>query len=192
MWGSELQRVFSRSPVMLGRRNEYLEEQCRTLAEVLVEFLPDEQKANFRFAALAAIFKDSADLAHQIQLSLQSYGYETAFRYSDPDSTRVLFKNERTEYEITNTANSQPIRDSDIVEAGPNGRIGKKLCVIHPALVRRGRGERADMVLTQTTILASLDKPVSRPPRAKTQPNIEVRIELREHERTSWAGRFGN
>ena len=177
---------------MLGQRNEYLEEQCRTLAKVLVEFLPDDQKANFRFAGLVTIFKDAADLAHQIQLSPQSYGYETAFRYSDPNSTWVLFNNERTEYKIINAANSQPIRDSDIIEAGPNGRIGKKLCVIHPALVRRGQGERGDIVLTKATILASLDKPISRPQRAKTQPNIEVKIEPREQERTSWRDWFGN
>ncbi|ERF70435.1 hypothetical protein EPUS_04713 [Endocarpon pusillum Z07020] len=185
MVGSELQRVLSQTPAMLGQRDEYLEGQCRTLAEVLMEFLPDDQKANFRFAGLMTIFKDAADLAHQIQLTPQSYGYDTAFWYSDPNSARVLFDDERREYKIINAAYSQPIRDNDIIEVGPNGRIGKKLCVIHPALVRRGQGERGDMVLTQATILASLDKPISRPQRANTQPKIEVKIEPREHEQAS-------
>ncbi len=180
MWGSEIQRVFGQSPAILNQRNEYLGEICQTLAEVLVKFLPEDQQANFRFARLLAIFKEAADLAHQIQLSPHKYGYEAAFGYRDPNRDRILFDGDRKEYKIINAANAQPIRDSDIIKAGPNGRIGKKLCVIHPALVRRREGDRQDTVLNKATILARLDAPVTRPQRLNTQSNIEVRMEGRD------------
>lgn len=183
--------MFGQSPITLNRRIEYLEEQCRVLAETVIHFLPNDQRKNFRFDSLMEIFNEAAELAHQIRLSPQPYGYEIAFGYNEPNRDRVLFNDDRAKYKIINAANSQPIHDSDIIEAGPNGRIGKKLCVIHPALVRRGQGERGDMVLTQATILASPDKPISRPQRVNTQPKIEVKIEPREHERTSWPGWFG-
>jgi hypothetical protein len=80
-----------------------------------------------RLDSLIKIFKEAADLAHEIRLSPQPYDFVIDFRHSDCNRDRVLFDDEKTKYRIINAANCQPLRDSDIIEVGPNGRIGKKL-----------------------------------------------------------------
>jgi len=128
------------------------------------------------------IFKDAAELAHQIRLSPQLYNFVTAFRCTDSNRDRVLFDEDKAKYKLINAANCQPLRDSDITEAGLNGRIGRKLCVIHPALVRSGGTERDDITLTKATILATLDHPIRRPQNNQAAPKMEGIGKPRENE----------
>jgi hypothetical protein len=116
-----------------------------------------------RLDSLIKIFKEAADLAHEIHLSPQPCGFVIDFRHSDRNRDRVLFGDEKTKYRIINAANCQPLRESDIIEVGPNGRIGKKLCVNRPALVGSGGAERDDITLTKEAILVALDHPTPPP-----------------------------
>jgi hypothetical protein len=107
---------------------------------------------------------------------------------------------DRAKYRIINAANRQPLRDTDIVEAGPNDRVGKRLCIVHPALLRNGGKWRSDIIVTKATILASLDRPISRAEKTKTHAGGKVdpgaRGDEKKHGRGwfegSWKGRgFG-
>lgn len=173
--------MLSKSPGDLDERKKFIEEQCLAITKVLILFLPDGQEPVLNSESLSDIFREAADLAQQIRLSPQPYQFVIDFRYSDFNRDRILFETERAKYRIINAANGQAFRDSDIVEAGYNGRIGKKLCVVHPALVRKGEKEGEDVVLTKATILASLDKPIGRPPKAVEKPKVEVKIEGRQY-----------
>jgi hypothetical protein len=127
------------------------------------------------------LFKDAAELAHQIRLSPRLYNFVTDFRSNDSNRKRVLFEEDKAKYRIINAANCQPLRDSDIIEVGPNGRIGQKLCVIHPSLIRSGGTERNDMTLTKATILATLDHPIRRPQQNFVAPKMEGAGKPRDH-----------
>jgi hypothetical protein len=193
MWGSEIQRVLSQSPEVVEDLENYVEKQCQELAYVLVLFLPHFQRADFNIQGLRDIFKEASELAHQICLSPQPYAFEIAFHCSDPDPRRVLIETERTKYRIINAATCQPLRESDIVTVSPKGRVGKKLCVIHPALTRRGENEKENTILTKATILASLDYPIGRPkPKQETRPNVEVKIEGQGEEPKQSGGWFNS
>jgi hypothetical protein len=154
-------------------RDKYLHAQCLKLAGILVLFLPEDQREKFQCESLMELFKDAAELAYQIRLSPQLYDFVTPFRCSDSNRDRVLFDEDKVKYKIINAANCQPLRDSDIIETGLNGRIGKKLCVIHPALVRNGGTKRDDTTLTKATILATLDHPICRPQNNHAAPKME-------------------
>lgn len=118
-----------------------------------------------RLDRLLEIFKEASDLAHEMRLSPQPYAFDIAFRYSASNRNRFLFDGEIDKYRIINTATCQPLRDDDLVTAARDGRFGQKLCVVHPALVRRSGIEQGDTILTKATILVSLDLPCW-PPRA--------------------------
>lgn len=185
--------MLRQSPEQCRERNEYVQQQCRVLAQVLVQLIPDHQDIGLCLDTLMEIFKEAADLAHQIRLSPQPYQFEIDFRHSDFNRDRVLFETERATYKIINAANGQALRDSEILEAGSNGRVGKKLCVIHPALVRKSEKDHEDVVLTKATILASLDKPIGRPQKIEEKPRVEVKIEGREYGSSplrKWIGGF--
>lgn len=73
--------------------------------------------------------------------------------------------------------------------AGSNGRVGKRLCVIHPALSRKSGTEQADIVLTKAIILVAFDLPIGCPQNITEHPKVEVKIGAGRHEGETEAGR---
>lgn len=163
-----MQRVLAQNEALVSGHNQYLEDQCQRLAAVLVKFLPAGQKTNFRLDRLLKIFEEASDLAHEMRLSPRSYAFDIAFRFSASNRDRVLFYGDMAKYRIINTATCQALRKSDLVAVAQDGRIGEKLCVVHPALVLRRGIEQGNIVLTKATILARLDYPVNRPQQTNT------------------------
>lgn len=87
-------------------------------------------------------------------------------------------------------ANRQPLRDTAIVEAGLNDRVGKRLCIVHPALLRRGGKGRSDIIRTKATILTSLNRPISRPEKTKKHAERKVDLGARGGEKNYGPGGF--
>jgi hypothetical protein len=146
------------------------------------------------------MFREAADLAYEIRLSEQPHKFDIASRWSELNRDRVLFNKDRAKSRIINVANRQPLRDTDIVEAGLNDRVGKRLCIVHPALLRRGGKGRSDIIRTKATILTSLNRPISRSEKTKTHAQRKVDPGARGGEKKhrpgwledSWEGRgFG-
>ena len=49
-----------------------------------------------------------------------------------------------------------------MIDVDEDGRAGEKLCVVHPALIHRGRHGKADKTLVEAMLLVKLDRPLLR------------------------------
>ena len=143
-------------------REEYLDIRFSDLTTVFTSLLPVEQRAAFRGQDLRKLFTEAADLATNIRLSPTTYLFSSEHDLGEP-----LFTGDIQGLKIINQASGQPIRSLDIIEATQDGKIGEKLCVVHPALVRKGKESGDDITLVKPTVLCNFDCPVTR--RKKTK-----------------------
>jgi hypothetical protein len=120
--------------------------------------VPADQTMAFRSEGLRNVFRDAADLARNIRLSQANYQYAGSC-----NTVETLFLDEVRRFQIIDQASAQPVRTSDTVTGRRDGRIGEKLCVVQPALVRKGKNGGRDITLVRATILCNLDQPVVRP-----------------------------
>lgn len=152
----------STSPTMKLKRERYLDLRCSELSNALVSLLPTDQRATFRGQELRKLFTEAAELATNIRLSPTSYTFNSDYVAGGP-----LFMGEIREMRIINEASGQPIRSLDVVKKAHDGRIGIKLCLLHPALVRKSKESGRDVTLVKATMLCNFDHPVTR--RRKTK-----------------------
>ena len=108
-----------------------------------------------------------AELAHNIRLSPFSYDFPASFKPNDSAKSRVLRSEDLGKYKLMDAQTGQPIRGPSSVVVGKDGRAGEKLCVIQPALVRRGINGAKDVTLVKATVLASFDSPTLRRGKAR-------------------------
>jgi hypothetical protein len=102
-------------------------------------------------------------------------------RSDRPKALRAaLYPVDRERFEIIDQARGLPLKSTEIVEEAPDGSIGEKLCVIFPALVRKGSDNGRDIVLVKATILAALHGPVIRRRTRKPIPSEETAQSLAE------------
>jgi hypothetical protein len=129
--------------------------------------MPSPHRASFSKEQWLKIVTEAAELSRSIRLSPAFYEFEIDFVPRDSMHSRVLYGADLERYKAVDNASGQPIRGVKNVVIGINGRIGEKLCVIHPALKRRGKSVEKDVVLVPTTILVKLDLPAI--PRGKAK-----------------------
>lgn len=136
--------------------------RCWELEEMLKMLLPVEHKTTFRSQELRSIFEEAADLAKNIRLSPASYQYQTRCKVGEP-----LFGQQMDGFKVIDQANSQLIRPSDTFKVNWDGRVGKILCMVQPALVRKGQNGCRNITLVKAVILCRFDHAVVRRRKAK-------------------------
>lgn len=147
---------------MTTRREKYLHGRCSKLEETLRMLVPADQTMAFRSEELRNVFRDAADLAKNIRLSQANYQYVGSCKTGE-----TLFLDEVRRFKIIDQTSAQPVRNSDTMTGRQDGRIGEKLCVVQPALVRKGKNGGRDITLVKATILCNFDHPVVRPKKTK-------------------------
>jgi hypothetical protein len=147
---------------MKTRQGKYLHSRCSELEETLRMLVSADQTMAFRSEKLRNVFRDAADLAKTTHLSRANYQYAGSCSTGE-----TLFWDEFRRFKIIDQANAQPIRNSDTMAARRDGRIGEKLRMVQPALVRKGKNGGRDITLFKATILCNFDHPVVR--RKKTK-----------------------
>lgn len=147
---------------MKSLREKYLDSRCSELSKLLVSLLPANQRTTFRRQDLRKLFSEAADLATNIRLSPATYLFACNYGEGNP-----LYLGENRAFKIINQASGQPIRSSDVFKSNQDGKIGEKLCLIHPALVRKGKESGRDVNLVKATMLCSFDYLMAR--RRKTK-----------------------
>lgn len=125
--------------------------------------LPADQKAAFHSQELRKFFAEAADLAKNVRLSPATYYYQCRCNVG-----ASFFGPGNHDFKIIDQASAQLVRTSDTFKVTTrDGRIGEMLCVVQPALVRKGKNGGRDITLVKATILCNLDHPVVR--RKKTK-----------------------
>ena len=61
------------------------------------------------------------------------------------------------------------IRSLDTVQVGEGDKIGRKLCTLSPALVRKADGETRELVLKKADLLVQLDHPLGKTKKRKAE-----------------------
>jgi hypothetical protein len=139
---------------------------------------PAGKKMAFRPGELRKLFTEAADLARDIRISPVTY--QVAHKYS---IVEPLFCDDLHQFRVINQDSAQLIRKSDNIKAAQDGKIGKKLCVVHPALVRKGKNGGRDIVLVKATILCSFDRPGTRQKKTK-QVTASAAVAAAQHATT--------
>lgn len=142
---------------MKEEREMFLSRRCSKLVEILRVRVPADQALTFRSQELRDIFTEAAELAKNIRLSTAVYEYRYSCKMGE-----ALFLHEIQDFNVLDRSTAQLLRSSDMIQAGPDSRIGEKLCMIHPAFVRKGKNGGRDITLVKATILCGFDQPIHR------------------------------
>ena len=70
--------------------------------------------------------------------------------------------NDLDTYRLVNAETGSEIHNPGMIDVDEDGRAGEKLCVVHPALIHRGRHGKADKTLVEAMLLVKLDRPLLR------------------------------
>ncbi|KAL9131975.1 MAG: hypothetical protein Q9175_006635 [Cornicularia normoerica] len=131
-------------------------------------------------AALSALISDSPNdneslsELHQ-QITLPTIALATALRLSTTDYRLIFHPVTRDpsksttahHYEIQNTsmidiATHKIIRPDSVLKIGEDGRIGEKMLVVSPAVVRDQKDGNGRVMVCKPTVLVKLDEPMGK------------------------------
>jgi hypothetical protein len=164
---AEAQRVLLSSTVKHREREACLKNIFSRLQEVLIHLLPEAAQRDFDAEGLAHLVKTSDSLASNIRLCPTTYRFIAHFEPRNAAEPTALYEQDMERCKLIDQAKSQPVRSTDVINAGPDGKIGTLRCVVHHALVRKGKSGGRDITLVKPTILCSFDSPVTRRKRAR-------------------------
>lgn len=112
------------------------------------EGIPQPKRSCMDLVGLATAFKNA------INFSPSTYQCEYDFVTQDPAKGKSLFSREFEDFTIIDANNGQIVRSLVRVREDRAGRMGRKLCAIHPALRREDPSTGITITLVRPTILA--------------------------------------
>ena len=124
--------------------------------------LPSNSEVDFDVQECHKIIAAAADLAHNIRMSTVSYTYGTILEPAAPVDQRFMFIDEVKTFTVINSSTGQPLKASSMFDTAQDGKIGEKLCVLHPALTRRGTGGGEDITIIKATVVVKFDQEVKK------------------------------
>jgi hypothetical protein len=164
---TEAQRILLSSSDTRRDREACLGDCFGQLQEVFLQFLPETARQTFHSKGLANLVRDSATLASNIRLCPTTYRLIEQFEPRNAAEPTALYKEDIERYKLIDQAKSRPVRSTDVINAGPDGKIGTLRCVVHHALVRKGKNGGRDITLAKPTFLCNFDSPVTERKRSR-------------------------
>jgi hypothetical protein len=164
---TEAQRVLLSTSLLSRERHACLSDHFCQLRDLLIRLLPEAARRGFDADGLAHLVKDSANIASDIRLCPTTYRFIAHLEPRNAAEPTALYEQDMGRYNLIDQAKSQPVQSTDVINAVPDGKIGTLRCVIHHALVRKGKAGGRDITLVKPTILCSFDSPVTRRKRVK-------------------------
>ena len=162
MWSTDVQRALGRFNDLPAARSKYIANTSSVIGGIFFELMPGSTRNSFQLAECQEIVSEAADFGDNIRLSAAAYQFLYDFVPKSHPESRVLYLADFQKFKVIDQASGQPVRGSTIAVVDGRARVGEKLCVIHPALIRQGRGGDKDVLLVKATILVKLDRPVVR------------------------------
>ena len=167
MWRVDMQRAAHEMPRFKGIAQKKLAE----LENILFEHLSRAVPANTDFEAglreCHQIVSDAGVLARNMRLTTSQYGFDFDANPTDAGDKRALYHSDIKNYKIIDCATGEQLLNSHTVEQDDAGKVGERVCTVHPALIRWGVAGGGDLVLVSATILVNFDRQVRRAPKVK-------------------------
>jgi hypothetical protein len=161
-WKAECYKAMLQDPELCEKRAGYLQGVEWALVCIFQELIPDAESQGFNINKCHDLVQLAAGLAVSIRSSPSTYRFEYPFFPNDDPSTLALFEGELGIFKRIENVNGHAVRNAGGLIVGADGKIGEKLCVIHPSLIRMGQDGAANLTLEKATILVKLDHPQSR------------------------------
>ena len=149
-------------PELCEKRAGYLQHVEWALGYIFQELIPDAESQGLNINRCHDLVELAAGLAVNINSSPSTYRFEYPFFPTHDPSTLVLFQRELGIFKVIENVNGHAVRNAGGLIVGADGKIGEKLCVIHPSLIRVGQDGAANLTLEKAMILVKLDHPQSR------------------------------
>ena len=158
-WRADVQRALRLDSNVQSERVEWLRGVDKTIGAILTKLMPQGRQSDYEVQSFGTLSTECEDLAANIRLSNASYTFIAEFCANNTPESRILYERDLRQYRVLNEATGQPIRGEKSVQVGLDGRVGEKLCVVHPAMVRCGQSGESGLTLIPATILVKLDMP---------------------------------
>ena len=150
------------NPELCRQRAEYMRRLERMLVVMFEGIIPPVEAQCFNVGKCHEIVQLASRLAVSINSSPSTYRFRYPFVSDDEPEILALFEGEVGIFKVTESVNGHPVRNASMLTADDNGKIGEKLCVIYPSLIRVGHNGAADLTIEKAAILVMLDHPQSR------------------------------
>lgn len=165
-WHSESCRALSRYPDFASGREKLLNSVTEFLTTLFRSAIPENDPKKWNSSKLHALTKEAETLSVDIRTAHGSYFFDYEFVPNVSDNERILFAKDVAKYHIIDVATGQNHLSSASVRQNNIGRVGLKLCTIHPALRKYGKN-REVITVEKATVLVRFDHPVVRRGHAK-------------------------
>lgn len=156
-WRSNALRALSARPEYQHHLENYLREYSGFVHQFLERLFPrdrDTQKAMESFHANITI--PAAKLASNMRLFSQSYFLDKSTQERGNNGNRIL-KKDLKRCTLVDVKTDQAVVAARFRQLGDSDKIGKEVFIIHPSLVRKGRGNAPNLVVRHPVILVRLD-----------------------------------
>ena len=142
----------------MKERSQYLGDLHGHLTQMIGTMLPREEISSFNFENCANLIGQAAKLADCIRSSSTNYRFQYPFLPREDGQSIPLESEEVANFVIMDERSGRVIRNERHLPSGLSGRIGDKLCVVYPALLRMGRHREEAITVTKSLIIVRLDR----------------------------------
>ena len=164
-WRSETLQGLSKSQDFATAREHQGLTLAKTLYFALARFIrgPDVQIDDDGWEGLhKQIILPATDLATMMRLSMTDYEVVSRMVETKPDDEVVVHHSEIQHYQMVDCATHKIIRPDSVLKIGEEGRVGRELLTVTPALMRTRNDGVHRVVICKPTILVKLDEPMGK------------------------------
>jgi hypothetical protein len=161
-WKAECYKAMLQDPELSEKHARYLQDVEWVLVCIFQKLIPGAESQGFNINRCHDLVELAAGLVVSIRSSPSTYRFEYPFFPNDDPRTLALFQRELGIFRMIENVNGHAVRNAGGLIVDADGKIGEKLCVIHPTLIHVGQDGAANLTLEKATILVKLDNPQSR------------------------------
>jgi hypothetical protein len=161
MWRIDLQLSLGHVDNAQRKKSELCANILHDICAHFKTILPVDSDKGFHGGECRKMMAAAADLARSIRLSTASYTFQFVHDVDGPKS-RVMTNAQMAAYDVINAETGLPVRNGSNITVDKDGRVGEKLCIIRPGLVRVCGSGSKDLVLVKPSIIVNFDHKVVR------------------------------
>ena len=163
-WRSEALHGLLKSDGFVAARAEQSEVVAKSLYSALAHMLggtdvtvPEEGwKDLHKQVVLPAV-----SLSTAIRVSMEDYHFVPRLFCKAPETANIIYHNEIQHYQLIDNGTHKIIKPDSSLKINEDGRIGNKLLIVSPALLRKKDSDHS-VIISKPTILIKLDQPMEK------------------------------
>ncbi|KIW19846.1 hypothetical protein PV08_00421 [Exophiala spinifera] len=162
MWKMDMHRALRASERLKDVESAGVKQVTRLILECLEFVVPAAHQDVEMEDELHKIVSMAADLAKNIRINMAEYAFDFPLDAECGAEERVMMADDMKNYSIIDSNTGFPLRASSKVIADQGGRVGEKLSLIFPGLVRRDTQQDKRIELCKPVIVVKFDHTIPR------------------------------